>query len=92
MRSGGECLRQLQVRLMSAIKSIAAQHVDESVLIVTHGGCLKVPLCTWLDIDLSAYWRLRFDSVSISEMSLYPMGAIVSRLNDTAHLHEEGIQ
>ena len=85
---GGECLRQLQVRLMSTIESIAAQHADESVLIVTHGGCLKVLLCTWLGIELSAYWQLRFDSASITEVSLYPMGAIVSRLNDTAHLCE----
>ncbi len=86
---GGECLRQLQVRLMSAIESIATQHDDESVLIVTHGGCLKVLLYTWLGIELSAYWQLRFDSASISEVSLYPIGAIVSRLNDTAHLREE---
>ena len=89
---GGESLRQLQMRLMSAIESIAAQYENESVLIVTHGGCLKVLLCTWLGIELSAYWQLRFDSASISEVSLYPMGAIVSRLNDTAHLREEGIR
>lgn len=84
----GECLRQLQVRLMSAIESIAAKHANAGVLIVTHGGCLKVLLCTWLGMELSAYWQLRFDSASISEVSLYPVGAIVSRLNDTAHLCE----
>ncbi len=86
---GGESLRQLQTRVMSTIESIAAQHADESVLIVTHGGCLKMLLCTWLGIELSAYWQLRFDSASISEVSLYPMGAIVSQLNDTAHLREK---
>jgi alpha-ribazole phosphatase len=84
----GESLRQLQVRLMSAIEAIAAKHANASVLIVTHGGCLKVLLCTWLGMELSAYWQLRFDSASISEVSLYPVGAIVSRLNDAAHLCE----
>ena len=86
---GGECLRQLQARVMSAIERIATQHANESVLLVTHGGCLKVLLCTWLGIELSSYWQLRFDSTSISEVSLYPMGAIMSRLNDTAHLCEK---
>ncbi len=89
---GGESLRQLQARVMSAIEYIAAQHTDENVLVVTHGGCLKVLLCTWLGIELSSYWQLRFDSASISEVSLYPSGAIVSRLNDTAHLQGIGIR
>lgn len=56
---------------------------------VTHGGCLKVLLCAWLGIELSACWQLRFDSASVTEVSVYPMGAIVSRLNDTAHLREK---
>ena len=86
---GGECLRQLQARLMSAIESIAARHANANVLVVTHGGCLKVLFCAWLGIELSAYWQLRFDSASISEVSLYPLGAIVARLNDTAHLREK---
>lgn len=85
---GGESLRQLQARVIDAVRDIGARHSDESVLIVTHGGCLKVLLCAWLGIALSSYWQLRFDSASISEVSLYPMGAIVSRLNDTAHLRE----
>jgi alpha-ribazole phosphatase len=86
---GGESLRQLQTRALGAIEQIVAQHPNESVLLVTHGGCLKTLLCAWLGIALSSYWQLRFDSASISEVSLYPMGAIVSRLNDTAHLCEK---
>ena len=85
----GESLRQLQARVMDTIQEIAARHFDEKVLIVTHGGCLKVLLCAWLGIELSSYWQLRFDSASLSEVSLYPPGAIVSLLNDTAHLCEK---
>ncbi len=89
---GGENLRQLQARALCAVECIAAQHPNESILLVTHGGCLKALLCAWLGIALSSYWQLRFDSASISEVSLYPLGAIVSRLNDTAHLCEEGMR
>jgi alpha-ribazole phosphatase len=87
---GGESLRQLQTRVMDAVESIATQHTDETVLIVTHGGCLKALVCGWLGIALSSYWQLRFDSASISQVSLYPAGAIVSYLNDTAHLWKPG--
>ena len=69
---GGESLRQLQARVMSAIERIATQHANESVLLVTHGGCLKVLLCTWLGIELSAYWqplrqRVYLGSISVSD-------------------------
>ena len=86
---GGESLRQLQTRVIESVQMIAAQHAEETALIVTHGSCLKVLLCAWLGIKLSSYWQLHFDSASVSEVSLYPMGAIVSRLNDRAHLCEK---
>lgn len=84
---GGECLRQLQTRVVDAVTMIAARHCDECVALVMHGACLRVLMCAWLGMDLSAYWRLQFDSGSISEASVNGNGgAVVSRLNDTAHL------
>jgi broad specificity phosphatase PhoE len=84
--SDGESLRQLQTRVMAAVQEIAARHSDESVLLVTHGACLRALICGWLGIELSAYWKLRFDSGSVSEASVSPAGAVLVRLNDTSHL------
>jgi broad specificity phosphatase PhoE len=85
----GESLRQLQERVMEAVEEIAARHSDESVLLVTHGACLKALICGWLEIELSAYWKLRFESGSEPEVSLPPAGAILVRLKDTSHLSEK---
>ncbi len=86
---GGECLRELQKRLVRSVECIAARHPDQCVLIVTHGACLKALLCTWLNIELALYSRLRFDSASISEVYLNANGVAVVRVNDTLHLREK---
>ncbi len=86
---GGETLRELQARLVHAVECIAASNPDRCVLIVTHGACLKVLLCTWLNIELASYSRLRFDSGSITEAYVNPNGIAVTRVNDTLHLREK---
>lgn len=83
---GGESLRQLQVRLLDGINSIVARHSDERLVIVTHGACLRALACAWLDMELSRYWELPFDSGSVSEVHLSGERVMVSRLNDTTHL------
>jgi broad specificity phosphatase PhoE len=90
--AGGETLGQVQTRVIEAMRDIIAQHkdADTSVLIVTHGACLRAMVCGWLGIELNAYWKLAFDSGSISEVFLSPHGAVLSRLNDTSHLRARG--
>ncbi|MBI4787765.1 MAG: histidine phosphatase family protein [Chloroflexi bacterium] len=88
---GGECLRELQARLVAAVERIAARHPEQCVLVVTHGACLKVLLCAWLKIELASHARLRFDSGSITEVYLHPYGVAVTRVNDTMHLREKVI-
>ena len=85
---GGECLRELQARLLSTVECIAARHSNQCVLIVTHGACLKALVCTWLNIELASHSRLRFDSGSITEVYFDPNGIAVTRVNDTLHLRE----
>ena len=87
---GVESLRELQARLMDAIEPIAAQHQNGTVLIVTHGACLRAMFCAWLGIELSSYWKLRFDSGSVSIVQLTESGTTIALLNDTSHLHTKG--
>jgi len=89
---GVESLRQLQARLMEAARDIAARHRDERILIVTHGACLRAMFCAWLGIELSAYWKLCFDSGSVSAVQTLrrnvsaESAALIALLNDTSHL------
>lgn len=83
---GVESLRQLQTRVLRAVSDIAARHDDETVLIVMHGACLRAIFCAWLGIELSAHTQLDFQAGAISQVELNSHGAVVLRLNDTAHL------
>lgn len=50
---GGESTRQFHARVMQALADIAAQHVGEPVLVVTHGGVLDMVWRTARGLSLS---------------------------------------
>ena len=89
---GVESLRELQARLMQAVQDIVARHRHEQVLIVTHGACLRAMFCAWLGMELATYWKLSFDSGSVSAADLNDETARVVLLNDTIHLNAQGVQ
>ncbi len=84
---GVECLRALQTRLLEAVNDLVVRHANETILIVNHGAGLRVLFCAWLNMPLEDYWKLQFDSASVSQVVLTERGAVVALLNDTAHLH-----
>lgn len=85
---GGESLAQLGERVESLMRDIAAEHRHQTVLVVAHGGSLQTLLCLALGLELTGRWRFRLDPASVSEVHLYPEGAIISLLNDCHHLEE----
>ncbi len=86
---GGESLAQLGARVGSLMQDITAEHSHQTVLVVAHGGSLKALLCLALGLELTGHWHFRLDPASVSEVHLYPEGAIISLLNDCHHV--EGI-
>ncbi len=83
---GGETLAQLQERVESLLAELAALPADETALLVGHGGSLQVLLCVALGLVPRARWQFRLDPGSLSELGLYPAGAILTSLNDRHHL------
>jgi len=63
---------------------------EQSVLIVSHSGPLRVLLCSLLGIDQEHWWQLRFDNASLSVVETYPRGAILMLHNDLSHLRADG--
>jgi alpha-ribazole phosphatase len=84
---GGETLNQVARRAGAALAEIIAHYPLKTVLIVAHGGILRVLLCLALEISPTAYWRFQFGLASLSEVSVSDSGATLNILNDTAHLH-----
>jgi broad specificity phosphatase PhoE len=88
---GGEDFGAVRKRVMAAMKEIAARHEgNEAVLVVTHGGPIRGIICEALGMDLDNMFRLQVDLASISIVKYFeggiPKSALVTLLNETAHL------
>lgn len=86
----GESLGDVVTRVSTAYADITERYSDETVVVVAHGGTLRVLLCLALGVSPEAYWQFSFDPASLSVVDIYDEGAILKRLNDTAHLQLAG--
>ena len=84
---GGETLLQMTERVRAAYTSIVAAGQDKTVGLVAHGGPLQLLLCLALGLPPQAYWQFAMAPASLSELCVYEQGIILTRLNDTHHLH-----
>jgi alpha-ribazole phosphatase len=71
----GESLAHMQQRVKDALSAI--MHSDDlpagEVVIVSHGGPLRVMLCSLLGMPLQRQWQLRLDPGSLSAIDLLPI-------------------
>ena len=56
------------------------------MLVVAHGGSLKVLLCILLGISLKHWWQFRLEPASLTVVETYSKGSVLCLLNDTSHL------
>jgi broad specificity phosphatase PhoE len=87
----GETFEGFISRSCSFLEELKNHGRDETVLIVSHGGVLKVLVCDLLGIDHSHWPQIRFDNASLSIVDTYGERVILSLLNDTSHLGEPGL-
>lgn len=83
---GGESLEDLDKRVVSFLDRLNKHKEKETVLVVAHGGPLRLIICHLLGLGPEHWLQLRVELASLSIMETYPQGAILTLLNDTAHL------
>jgi probable phosphoglycerate mutase len=83
---GGESARQVAERLAARIAAIAAQHVGERVIVVTHGGALALALGLLIDREVSA-WRRVMHNCAVSDLMFDPEPSLVC-FDEVAHLED----
>jgi probable phosphoglycerate mutase len=81
---GAESTESLGRRARAAIERIAADHVDERVVVVSHGGTIGEVLAQATGSEPWAF--VGSDNASISHIVVTPERWILRRFNDTAHL------
>lgn len=82
----GEKLIEVQNRGLKAIYNIANKHKNQNTVIFSHGTIIKAVLLGILDMDLSNFYKIKQDNVSINRIDFKPYGPVVVSMNDTAHL------
>lgn len=83
---GGESLEDLDKRVASFLDRLVKHKEKETVLIVAHGGPVRLIICHLLGLGLEYWLQLNVALASISIVETYAQGAILSLLNDTSHL------
>ena len=94
MPAGGESLASIADRLGHLLTDLAARPDDQTILLVAHGGSLRVLICLALGLSPGSAWSLRMDNGALSELYLWPgagsrVKAILALLNDRHHLQEQ---
>lgn len=89
---GGESLSQLAFRIELFVPRLTEHSGDKTVLVVAHGGALRVLVCILLGIGIEHWRQIRLDGASLTIMEGYPDRVVLSLLNDTCHLEDYGLE
>jgi broad specificity phosphatase PhoE len=87
----GESFLDVRARLIPFVDSLHASHSGESILLMTHGGVVRVLLTLLLDIPLEELLRREIRNASMNIVSFNPHSLDEKRvesyaLNDFSHL------
>ena len=74
--------------LRAWLAGLDARHEGGHVLVVSHGGPLRVMLCLLLDLPPARHWSFHLDCAGVSVVERAPSLATISLLNDCSHLRD----
>lgn len=84
---GAEEMQDVWNRLSSVAREIRETYADGTVVVVGHGGTLRVILCDALGANINNLRRLWLDNASLSLVECDGDKWWVRMVNDTCHLH-----
>ena len=79
----GETAAVFQARVAAALGDLPP---EGSVLCVAHAGVIHAVLAHWMGVTLKQTFALRVDACGLTRAELFPGGARVTCVNDTAHV------
>ena len=84
---GGESTRAVSTRMAKIIGEIKSNHLDETVLIVSHGGALRAAMVSLLGMPLEGNWSFVFGNCGLTTVDTFTDNAVLRQFNDTSHLN-----
>jgi 2,3-bisphosphoglycerate-dependent phosphoglycerate mutase/probable phosphoglycerate mutase len=83
---GGESTADLWMRVEAAWNDLLDQYDGKRILVVTHATPIQLLLCALLGVPWDRSWQFRIDLGGITNLDLYPSGAITRVLNEVPPL------
>jgi phosphoserine phosphatase len=84
----GESLQDLAARAANALRFVLAHHSDDTVVLVGHDSVNRALLLQFLDLPLSAYWRIAQNPCCLNEIDIDSEKVCILRLNETHYLDD----
>ncbi len=82
----GEPFSSLAERVSSFLDDLKTIATPQTILIVSHGGCIREIIRLILGLPRERYWSFQFDPASLSIVNLCGSYPAIVRINDTQHL------
>ena len=84
--TGGESARETLKRMTSIIGELKDRHLQETVLVVGHGGSLRSAVMALLELPPESTWKFVMANCSLTIIDTYHDNAVLRLYNDTSHL------
>ena len=84
--TGGETIRETSARMAGFVSYLKQEHMNETILIVGHGGSLRSAVVAILDLPLEANWKLVMNNCALSIFDVYPDNSVMVLYNDSSHV------
>jgi len=85
---GGESIREMQSRMISALDGLVAAHPHETVVVVSHADPIKSAIAHYAGMHLDLFQRVHVSPASITVLEFHAFGAMLVKCNDTGSLDE----
>jgi len=83
---GGETTRDVSIRMASIFEEIKTKHLEETVLVVSHGGVLRAAMVSLLGMPLEGNWSFVFGNCGLTMVETFADNAVLRLFNDTSHI------
>ena len=84
--TGGETFRGTNLRMAAWAHGFLQEHLNETVLVVGHGGSLRGAIIAWMGFSDEATWRFVLANCGLSIIETYADNAVLRLFNDISHL------
>ena len=82
----GESIKETSTRMSTAVQTYKEKHMNDSILIVGHGGSLRCAISSLLDLPLESSFKFVLSNCGVTIFETYEDNTVLLSYNDTHHL------